>query len=99
MRRRLFAVLLVCVFIGAGNIGIAADFPDKPVRFIVPFPPGGGTDALARILAGKLTEYWGQQVIIDNRAGAQGGAGHRARRQGRGRRLHVLVGSLRPVRW
>ena len=75
MRRRLFAVLLVCVFIGAGNIGIAADFPDKPVRFIVPFPPGGGTDALARILAGKLTEYWGQQVIIDNRAGAQGGLG------------------------
>ena len=75
MRLRLFAALLACVFIGAGNIGIAADFPERPVRFIVPFPPGGGTDALARILAGKLTEYWGQQVIIDNRAGAQGGLG------------------------
>ena len=47
-------------------------FPDKPVRFIVPFPPGGGTDSLARILGAKLSEAWGQQVIIDNRSGAQG---------------------------
>ena len=53
----------------------AADFPEKPVRFIVPFPPGGGTDALARILAAKISESWGQQVIIDNRGGAQGSLG------------------------
>ena len=50
-------------------------FPEKPVRFIVPFPPGGGTDALARILGAKLGELWGQQVVIDNRAGAQGNIG------------------------
>ena len=45
------------------------------MRFIVPFPPGGGTDALARVLGAKLGELWGQQVIVDNRAGAQGNLG------------------------
>jgi tripartite-type tricarboxylate transporter receptor subunit TctC len=58
----------------AGNC-VAADYPEKAVRFIVPFPPGGGTDALARILASKLTESWGQPLIIDNRGGAQGSLG------------------------
>ena len=50
-------------------------FPDKPVRFIVPFPPGGGTDSLARILGAKLAAMWEQQVLIENRAGAQGNIG------------------------
>ena len=68
-----FAVVLALCLAGAA---FAQDkFPDKPVRFIVPFPPGGGTDALARILGAKLGEQWGQQVIIDNRAGAQGNIG------------------------
>jgi tripartite-type tricarboxylate transporter receptor subunit TctC len=53
----------------------AQGFPDHPVRLIVPFPPGGGTDGFGRILGAKLTEMWGQQVIIDNRAGAQGNIG------------------------
>jgi len=68
-----FAVALALCLAGAA---FAQDkFPDKPVRFIVPLPPGGGTDALARILGAKLSEQWGQQVIIDNRAGAQGNIG------------------------
>jgi tripartite-type tricarboxylate transporter receptor subunit TctC len=46
--------------------------PVKPVRFIVPFAPGGGTDAFARMLGAKLTQTWGQQVIVENRVGAQG---------------------------
>ncbi len=70
-----FALAAVAVTLVFPVPSIAAEFPEKSVRFIVPFPPGGGTDALARILAGKLTESWGQQVIIDNRGGAQGGLG------------------------
>jgi tripartite-type tricarboxylate transporter receptor subunit TctC len=68
------AALLLALALPA--FGMAQDrFPEKPVRFIVPFPPGGGTDALARILGAKLGEMWGQQVIVENRAGAQGNIG------------------------
>lgn len=50
----------------------AQTYPSRPVRFIIPFPPGGGADVIGRVLAQKLTEKWGQQVVIDNRAGAGG---------------------------
>lgn len=53
----------------------ALNFPTKSVRIIVPFPPGGGSEAFARSIAEKLTERWGQQVIIDNRGGAGGTIG------------------------
>jgi len=53
----------------AGATG-AADYPVKPVRFIVALAPGGGTDFVARVLAGRLSETWGQQVVVDNRPGA-----------------------------
>jgi tripartite-type tricarboxylate transporter receptor subunit TctC len=53
----------------------AQDFPSRSVRFIVPFAPSGGTDTFARIVAAKATEIWGQQMIVDNRAGAQGNIG------------------------
>ena len=49
-----------------------ADYPVKAIRFIVPFPPGGGTDIGTRIIAAKLSERFGQQVIVDNRGGAAG---------------------------
>jgi tripartite-type tricarboxylate transporter receptor subunit TctC len=48
----------------------APKFPDRPVRFIVPFTPGSATDSLARTLSQKLSETWGEQVVVDNRAGA-----------------------------
>ena len=73
MRNIARAVLLISI--GFATPALAADFPEKAVRFIVPFPPGGGTDALARLLAVKLTETWNQQIIIDNRGGAQGSLG------------------------
>jgi tripartite-type tricarboxylate transporter receptor subunit TctC len=54
---------------------IAQSWPQKPVRFIVPFPPGGATDISARLLGEKLTQIWGQTVVIENRGGAGGGVG------------------------
>jgi tripartite-type tricarboxylate transporter receptor subunit TctC len=77
---RFLAVLVLAAAAGAApaqttSTGSGRDFPDRPVRFIVPFPPGGGTDGFARILGAKLAEQWRQQVIVDNRGGAQGNIG------------------------
>jgi tripartite-type tricarboxylate transporter receptor subunit TctC len=53
----------------------AGEYPDRPIKLIVPFPPGGPTDVVGRIVAAKLTETIGQQVLIDNRSGAGGNLG------------------------
>ncbi len=70
----LSAAVLMNSTVAAQSIpaNVAAPFPNRPVRFIVPFPPGGGADVIGRVLSQKLTEKWGQQVVIDNRAGAGG---------------------------
>src|ERR1035437_4395760 len=54
---------------------VAQTYPSKPIRVIVPFPPGGTSDILTRLIGAKLTESWGQQIIADNRTGAGGNIG------------------------
>ncbi|MGE5523376.1 MAG: Bug family tripartite tricarboxylate transporter substrate binding protein [Rhodospirillaceae bacterium] len=66
--RYLLPLLTVCAALPAA----AQQYPTKPVRLISPFPPGGSVDVVGRILAAKLTENLGQQVIVDNRSGASG---------------------------
>ena len=64
-------VLALAGVIAAGS-ALAQNYPSKPIRMIVGFPPGGGTDVMARLVTPKMTAAWGQQVVIDNRAGATG---------------------------
>jgi tripartite-type tricarboxylate transporter receptor subunit TctC len=71
---RTLALLLTLVCSGT----FAQGYPNKPVRIIVPFPPGGATDIVTRIVAQKLTEVWGQSVIVENRSGAGGNIGGEA---------------------
>lgn len=59
---------ILCFTVGA----VAAEFPSKPITFVVPAPPGGPTDVLARLLADDMRQAWGQPVLIDNRPGAGG---------------------------
>src|SRR5437879_1785449 len=68
-----FIAMMAAMLLGSG--AFAQSWPEKPVRFIVPFPPGGATDISARLLGEKLTQLWGQTVVIENRGGAGGGIG------------------------
>ena len=62
--------------LGPPRPGAPADvFPQRPIRLVVTFPPGGGTDVLARVIGAQFTEAWSEQVVIDNRPGASGNIG------------------------
>jgi tripartite-type tricarboxylate transporter receptor subunit TctC len=71
------ALLTALALAAVGEVHAQA-YPTRPVRIIVAFPPGGGTDIVARIISPRLTEMWGQQVIVENRAGASGVIGTEA---------------------
>ncbi len=77
LQRRAVLTAIALVAAAAGNPfpAIAADFPERPVRIVVPFPPGGGTDILGRVLAKHLSEALKQTVLVENVAGASGTMG------------------------
>ena len=76
---RLFALNLVCISLaGVGSASAADAYPVRPVRWVVPYPPGGTTDIVARIIGQRLTERLGQQIVIDNRPGAGNNIGTEA---------------------
>jgi tripartite-type tricarboxylate transporter receptor subunit TctC len=72
--RPLRALLLAASIVTAASVG-AQDYPNKPIKFVVPYPPGGGTDVVARIVNEPLATELGQPIIIDNRGGAAGNLG------------------------
>jgi tripartite-type tricarboxylate transporter receptor subunit TctC len=74
--RVLLAVVLALVIaLGVASTARAETYPSRPIKIVVPFPPGGATDILGRIVGQKLQETWGQPVVIDNRPGAAGNVG------------------------
>ncbi|MEO8442436.1 MAG: tripartite tricarboxylate transporter substrate-binding protein, partial [Betaproteobacteria bacterium] len=66
------AALALALAVTAFNASAQNAYPNKSIRIVVPFPPGGSTDFLARGIGNKITAAWGQQVVIDNRGGAAG---------------------------
>ena len=75
MKRSIAAALLSLA--GAAALAQGA-WPNRPVTLVVPFPPGGGTDTGARIIAEQLSRKWGQPVLVDNKGGAAGQIGAKA---------------------
>jgi tripartite-type tricarboxylate transporter receptor subunit TctC len=76
MRIDLTRRLLIAAFaLAASTTASAQAWPAKPVKIVVPFAPGGTTDVVARMVGQKLSEVWGQTVVIENRAGAGGNLG------------------------
>jgi tripartite-type tricarboxylate transporter receptor subunit TctC len=61
---------VTCACVAAYTSALAQQYPNRPIKFIVPYAPGGGSDATSRIIAKPLAEMLGQQIVIDNRPGA-----------------------------
>ena len=75
MIRRTMLATLLCALVGAGSIAHAEDYPSRPIKLVVPFPAGGGVDALGRALGEQLSLKFKQPVVVENRPGASGNIG------------------------
>jgi hypothetical protein len=85
------ALVLAALAVIAAPVQAQGPFPDKPVKFVVPYPPGGGTDVIARIVQERFQHALGQPIVIDNRGGAAGSLGTDIVAKVAGRRLHGAV--------
>ena len=90
MTHRLLALALMAIALGAQAQG----FPNRPVTLVVPFPPGGGTDTGARIVAQKLGAKWGQTVVVENKGGAAGMIGADLVAKARPDGYTILMGNI-----
>lgn len=75
MLRRLFGLWIVGILMGAVPAAAQDTYPSRPIRWVVPFPPGGPTDTLSRILAARLGDVWKSGIVIENKSGAAGAIG------------------------
>src|SRR4029077_13270040 len=91
MKKLFFLSLFVC------HAAIAQSYPNKPVRLIVAYPPGGSSDLMARVFGAKLGDMWGQQVVVENKPGAAGSIGteYAAKQPADG--YAFMIGNLGPV--
>ena len=95
MRRWFSALVFLALFVGgASAVAQVQSYPVKPLRFVVPFPPGGPLDIMARGLGAKLQEAWGQPVVVENKPGAGGGIGADAVAKSPGDGYTLLMGAV-----
>jgi tripartite-type tricarboxylate transporter receptor subunit TctC len=92
--RRSLLALAAASFACTGALAQTAGWPTRPVTLIVPFPPGGGTDTGARLIAQKLSAKWGQQVVVENKGGAAGQIGADLVAKARADGYTVLMGNI-----
>jgi tripartite-type tricarboxylate transporter receptor subunit TctC len=92
--RAFCALLAVAATVALTPAAVAQPFPSKPVKLVIPFPPGGSLDNVGRLLAQKISESWGQQVVIENKPGAGGNIGADAVAKSPADGYTVVMGAL-----
>src|SRR5687768_11158335 len=89
-------VLIGALAVHAPAESFAQQYPAKPIRIIAPYPPGGGVDGVARIVGAAMSTTFGQQVVVDNRAGASGRIGTELAAKAPADGYNLLLGSVGP---